>query len=277
MLKKRLIFTLLYNNGHFMLSRNFRLQKVGSLNWLQSNYNFSHISFSIDELIVLDVTRGEKNSADFCEALRSLTEGCFVPIAAGGGVHTVATARNLLRAGADKVVINTALYENSGFVSDLASEFGAQCVVGSMDVKASPDGAFQVWSDGGSLCQPGGAASWIDRVTHAAIGELYLNSMDRDGTGQGYDLRLLDLLPADMPKPVILAGGVGNAMHLAAGLADPRVDAVATAHLFNFVGDGLKQARQRLIEGGIVLPLWDIRLLEQQLGFAEESGGASLD
>jgi cyclase len=274
MLKKRLIFTLLYNNGHFMLSRNFRLQKVGSLHWLQANYNFSHISFSIDELIVLDVTRGEKNAANFCAALKHLTEGCFVPIAAGGGVHTVENAWNLLRSGADKVVVNSALYEDSGFISDLASEFGQQCVVASMDIKSSPDGKYQAWSECGSQCQPGAAANWIEQVTQDGIGELYLNSMDRDGTGQGYDLRLLDLLPVNMPKPVILAGGVGNAMHLAAGLTDPRVDAVATAHLFNFVGDGLKQARQALISGGVVLPLWDIRFLEQHLGVTEESAVA---
>ena len=269
MLKKRLIFTLLYNNGHFMLSRNFRLQKVGSLDWLQTNYNFSHISFSIDELIVLNVSRGEKNLADFCEALRRLTEGCFVPIAAGGGVHTVATARNLLRSGADKVVVNSALYDKGSFISDLASEFGQQCVVASMDIKSSPDGTYQAWSECGSQCQPSAATNWIERVTQSPIGELYLNSMDRDGTGQGYDLRLLDLLPVNMPKPVVLAGGVGNAMHLAAGLADPRVDAVATAHLFNFVGDGLKQARQALISGGVVLPLWDVRLLERHKGVKE--------
>ena len=259
-----------------MLSRNFRLQKVGSLNWLQTNYNFSHISFSIDELIVLDVTRGEKKSADFCEALRCLTDGCFVPIAAGGGVHTGAPARNLLRSGADKVVVNSALYENGSFISDLASEFGQQCIVASMDIKSSSDGTYQVWSECGSKCQLGTATNWIERVTQSAIGELYLNSMDRDGTGQGYDMRLLDLLPVNMPKPVVLAGGVGNAMHLAVGLADPRVDAVATAHLFNFVGDGLKQARQTLIAGGVELPLWDIRLLEQHLGLAEESAVASL-
>jgi cyclase len=265
MLKKRLIFTLLYNNGQFMLSRNFRLQKVGNLNWLEKNYNFSHISFSIDELIVLDVTRGEKNIVDFCTALKHLTEGCFVPIAAGGGVHTVENAWNLLRSGADKVVVNSALYEDSGFINDLASEFGQQCVVASMDIKSSPDGTYQAWSECGSRCQPGAAANWIEEVTESAIGELYLNSMDRDGTGRGYDLRLLDLLPVNMPKPVIMAGGVGNATHLAAGLADPRVDAVATAHLFNFVGDGLKQARQTLISGGVVLPLWDIQMLEQHL------------
>jgi cyclase len=269
MSKKRLIFTLLYNNGHFMLSRNFRLQKVGSLHWLQTNYNFSKISFSIDELIVLDVTRGEKNTADFCSALKHLTEGCFVPIAAGGGVHTVENAWNLLRSGADKIVINSALYVNSGLISDLASEFGEQCVVASMDIKSSPDGTYQAWSENGSQCQPGPAANWIEQVTQNAIGELYLNSMDRDGTGQGYYLQLLDLLPVDMLKPVILAGGVGNAKHLAAGLADPRVDAVSTANLFNFVGDGLKQARHALVSSGVVLPLWDFRLMEQHLGFSE--------
>ena len=276
MLKKRLIFTLLYNNGQFMLSRNFRLQKVGSLHWLQTNYNFSHISFSIDELIVLDVTRGEKKPDEFCAALKKLTEGCFVPIAAGGGVCTVDVARNLLRSGADKVVVNSALYENNSFISHLASEFGQQCVVASMDIKSAPDGTYQAWSECGSYCQPGAVACWIEKVTQNAVGELYLNSMDRDGTGQGYDLQLLNLLPAKMPKPVILAGGVGNATHLAAGLADPRVDAVATAHLFNFVGDGLKQARKSLISGGVELPLWDIQLLEQHLG-SEQAGEVELD
>lgn len=265
MLKKRLIFTLLYQQGQFMLSRNFRLQKVGNLQWLQSNYNFSHISYSIDELIVLDVSRGQKQTEEFCTALKKLSEGCFVPIAAGGGVKSIDVARSLLRSGADKVVVNSALYEDNGFIQNLASEFGQQCVVASMDIKSLPDGDFQVWSECGSVCQPDTAAQWIEQVSQSAIGELYLNSIDRDGTGQGYDLRLLDLLPRNMPKPVILAGGVGNASHLAAGLADPRVDAVATAHLFNFVGNGLKKARQILISGGVDLPLWDVQMLEHHL------------
>jgi cyclase len=265
MLKKRLIFTLLYSNGQFVLSRNFRLQKVGNLSWLQTNYNFSHISYSIDELIVLDVSRGEKKSDEFSAALKKLTEGCFVPIAAGGGVKTIDSARNLLRSGADKVVVNSALYETSDFIKQLASEFGQQCVVASMDIKSAPDGSYQAWADGGSHCLEGSAAKWVELIVQDDVGELYLNSMDRDGTGQGYDFRLLDLLPANMAKPVILAGGVGNATHLAAGMADSRVDAVATAHLFNFVGDGLKQARQALISGGVPLPLWNIEMLEQHL------------
>jgi cyclase len=265
MLKKRLIFTLLYSNGQFILSRNFRLQKVGNLRWLQTNYNFSHISYSIDELVVLDISRGERNSEEFCAALKKLTEGCFVPIAAGGGVKTINAARNLLRSGADKVVVNSVLYEKNGFIKQLASEFGQQCVVASMDIKAAPNGSYQAWADSGSRCVADSAAQWVELIAQDDVGELYLNSMDRDGTGQGYDFRLLDLLPANMAKPVILAGGVGNATHLAAGMADTRVDAVATAHLFNFVGDGLKLARQALISGGVPLPLWNIEMLEQHL------------
>jgi imidazole glycerol-phosphate synthase subunit HisF len=257
MLKKRVIFTLLYHDGEFMLSRNFRLQKVGSLKWLQSNYNFSHISCSIDELVVLNVSRGQKKSEDFCAALKEISEGCFIPIAAGGGVRTIELARNLLRSGADKVVVNSALYEKKGFIQDLSSEFGQQCLVASMDVKYSSEGDFRVWSDCGRVCQPDSAAHWIEYVSEAAVGEIYLNSIDKDGTGQGYDFRLLDLLPSNLSKPIILAGGVGNASHLYSGLLEPRVDAVATAHLFNFVGDGLKQARQSIICNGINLPVWN--------------------
>lgn len=248
-----------------MLSRNFRLQKVGDLKWLQTNYNFSHISFSIDELIVLDITRGERNAEAFCDALKSLAEGCFVPIAAGGGIRTIEHARTLLRSGADKVVVNTPLYVRNSFIGELASEFGQQCVVASLDIKCTSDGSYQVLSDCGSNPLEGSASHWVEKVVKSEVGEIYLNSIDRDGTGQGYDFKLLDLLPAGMHKPVILAGGVGNATHLAEGLVDPRVDAVATAHLFNFVGDGLKRARQSLIDSGIDLPIWDIQLLEQHL------------
>lgn len=275
MLKKRLIFTLLYNNGSFMLSRNFRLQNVGNLEWLKKNYDFSRISYSIDELIVLDVTRGERKLEDFCSALKLLTDGCFVPIAAGGGINQVESARMLLRSGADKVVINSGLYMNNGFVRDLASEFGQQCVVGSMDIKSSSSGQYQVWSENGMKCEAGPAKYWIERIINDSVGEIYLNSMDRDGTGQGFDLGLLDLLPDWVSKPVILTGGAGNANHLSAGLEDSRVDAVATANLFNFVGDGLKEARRSLVANGIVLPMWDVQLLERHLNAARINGGQS--
>lgn len=260
MLKKRLIFTLLYDSGHFMLSRNFRLQKVGDIRWLQKNYDFSKVSFSIDELIVLDVTRGERDIDAFCDALKALTEGCFVPISAGGGVRSPGQARTLLRSGADKVVVNTPLHDNMALVEELATEYGQQCVVASVDLKRSADGAHQAWGHNGSKLMDTPAGDLIERVSCAPVGEIYLNSIDRDGTGQGYDLKMLDLLPASVPKPVILAGGAGFASHLLTGLQDARVDAVATAHLFNFVGDGLKQARGSLISNGVCLPVWDAKV-----------------
>ena len=260
MLKKRLIFTLLYHRGQFMLSRNFRLQKVGDMRWLQKNYNFSKISFSIDELVVLDVTRDGRDNPAFCTALAELCKDCFVPVTAGGGVHTLEAAKALLRSGADKVVVNTALYAETGFVEQLAAEFGQQCIVAAVDVKLGPDG-FQAYIDNGEMCIPGPASEWLAKVSDLPVGEIYLNSMDRDGTGQGYHIELLDLLPQGLAQPLILAGGAGNAAHLAAGLSDSRTGAVATAHLFNFVGDGLFKARQSLICNRIDLAYWDMTLL----------------
>jgi cyclase len=265
MLKHRLIFTLLYDTGRFMLSRNFRLQNVGNLEWLEKNYDFSRISSFIDELVVLDVSREKRSLDEFCGALKSLAEGCFVPIAAGGGIKDIESARKLLRSGADKVVINSALFENTKFVEDLASEFGQQCVVASIDVKSAPNSEYQVWSQNGMKCQEGSAQDWLARVSNESVGEIYINSMDKDGTGQGFDLNILELLPKGLNKPVIMAGGAGNASHLLVGLQDTRVDAVATANLFNFVGNGLKEARQSLVSNGIVLPMWDFQLLEQHL------------
>ena len=256
MLKKRIIFTLLYDSGSFMLSRNFRLQKVGSLEWLQRNYDFSHISFFIDELIVLDVTRGLRDLSRFSQTLRTLTEGCFVPIAAGGGVRSVNDARELLLSGADKIVINTPLFRNPLLVRELSEAFGQQCVVGSIDVKRESDGKYVLYTESGTQPVLGDASLLIESLQDGFVGEIYLNSIDKDGTGQGYDMRLLDIIPENTTVPLILAGGVGNARHLNEGFLAPKVSAVATAHLFNFVGDGLKRAREILMDQGGTLAHW---------------------
>jgi cyclase len=254
--RKRLIFTLLHDAGNFMLSRNFRLQRVGNATWLEKNYNFSEIAFAIDELIVLDVTRGPRDFDAFCACLERVTRGCFAPIAAGGGIRSVGQAKQLLRSGADKIVVNTALHTDEPLIHRLAEDFGRQCVVASADLKRDPDGTVRFWIENGSRALDGPARDGLARLERLPIGELYLNSMDHDGTGRGYDLALLDLLPPELPVPVILAGGAGNHHHLAEGLALPQVDAVATAHLLNFVGNGLENARRRLAEQQIDLATW---------------------
>jgi cyclase len=261
MLKKRLIFTLLYHDGAFMLSRNFRLQRVGDLEWLRKNYNFSRISYSIDELVILDVTRENRNLEEFCETLKALTDQCFVPIAAGGGVESVAAARQLLRSGADKIIINSSLFDDSNLSSQLSREFGQQCVIASIDLKKESSDGYSVWIKNGSKGKENSAKILLNQVLEQEVGEIYLNSIDRDGTGQGFDQEILDHLPSKVSKPIILAGGAGNAGHLLSGLKDSRVDAVATANLFNFIGDGLKKARESLVNSGIVLPIWNTEML----------------
>jgi imidazole glycerol-phosphate synthase subunit HisF len=256
MLKKRIVFTLLYDNGYFMLSRNFRLQKVGDLSWLQQHYNFSHIAFHIDELVVLDVSRNTRDSSRFCETLQELSRGCFAPIAAGGGVSSVSAARALLQSGADKVVVNSILFTSPSLVRELVEAFGQQCVVGSVDLKRNKDGVYRVYVENGGRELEGSAKDLLAPLSYGLIGEIYLNSIDRDGTGQGYDFELLSVLQGDWSAPVILAGGVGNSEHLKAGLEDSRVDAVATAHLFNFVGDGLAKARSKIVDSGVPLASW---------------------
>lgn len=239
-----------------MLSRNFRLQKVGDLSWLRQNYNFSNIAFFIDELIVLDVSRGARDREAFLAALRQISAGCFAPIAAGGGIDSVGHARQLLRSGADKVVLNTALFEGAGLVAEIVSEFGQQCVVGSVDLKRDGAGGYNVFIGNGGRKLGVPAAEALACHGAGSVGELYLNSIDRDGTGQGFDFGALDVLPDDWSIPVIMAGGVGNARHFAEGLSNPRIDAVATAHLFNFVGNGLMKARHTLLDEGLQLADW---------------------
>ena len=256
MLKKRIIFTLLYDSGDFMLSRNFRLQRVGNVDWLFRNYNFQHITFFIDELVVLDVTRGERDSKLFCETLKVIAANCFVPIAAGGGIRNVSHAQGLLRSGADKIVLNSPLFDSSNLVRELTQEFGQQCIVGSVDIKREEDGFYQIYINNGSQPIERRSLAEMPWFNEQLVGELYLNSINQDGTGQGYDFAALDQLPTDLSIPVIMAGGVGNTSHLSEGLADARVDAVSTAHLFNFVGDGLQRARENLVSQGASLAVW---------------------
>lgn len=238
-----------------MLSRNFRLQRAGNIEWLQKNFNFSHIAFYIDELVVLDVTRESRDVSRFAKTLRSITEGCFVPITAGGGIRCLNQVRQLLRSGADKITVNTLLFEEPERVREIAMEFGQQCVVGSIDV-STIEKKKQILTSMGTRIVPQPITEVLSRIQDGCVGEIYLNSIDRDGTGQGYDLSLLDDLPKNFLLPVIIAGGAGNAKHLIEGFSDQRVNAVATAHLYNFIGDGLQRARQKLLAEGAKLASW---------------------
>ena len=254
MLKKRLIFTLLFEDNQFILSRNFRRQKVGDINWLHKNYNFSKLSFYIDELIVINISK--KNNFDqFSDNLKSIVKNCFVPVTAGGGIRNINHAKMLLRSGADKIIINSSLFHNEKLNLELVSSFGRQCVVGSIDVKKKSDNIYEIYTNYGET-KISSLRDFSQKFNFNKIGELYLNSIDKDGTGQGYDLGILDFLDSNCSVPIIFAGGAGNSLHLLEGLKHDRVDAVSTANLFNFVGDGLSKARHNLIEKKMQLANW---------------------
>lgn len=253
MRRPRLVFTLLYNDGAYMLSRNFRLQAVGGLDWLRDFYDFDSMLCAIDELVVLDVSRAERDMAKFCHHVEELTSRCFMPVAAGGGIRDVGSAEMLLRAGVDKIVVNSLLESDPSRVCEIVQRFGSQAVVGSIDF-AWREGAVRCFVDNGARDTGRTLDDAIQRAIETGVGELYLTSMERDGTGQGYDRMAIGGHCRAASVPVILSGGVGKPDHLLEGLLQLGADAVSTANLFNFMGEGLADARTELVDQGIPLP-----------------------
>jgi len=255
MLRKRIIFTLIYDKGFFMQSRNFRLQKVGNLSWLEKNYKFQAISFSLDELIVMNASKTGKDMDDFSKTISLLRNDVFIPVAAGGGITSLEHAELLFKSGADKIVLNTILYTNPELVKKLIERYGSQSIVASIDYKLV-DSNYQVYINDGQTVADISLTNYIKYLELLDIGEIYLNSIEKDGTGFGYDFDLVQSVSQNISLPLIIAGGAGNENHLIKGLQIPGVSAVATANLFNFIGDGLPIARRKIIESGENLACW---------------------
>ena len=254
MKKKRIIFALLYANKSFHLSRNFRLQKVGDINWLKKNYDFSKILLAIDELIVMNVDRNNKDIKEFSNCIKSLSANCFIPITAGGGIKNTNEAKLLLRSGADKILLNTSAFNNRKLISELARIFGSQSIIIAVDTKLVDD-KYVVFFNNGSLKSSYTLKKYLNDICKSEAGEIYLNSMDRDGTGQGLDFKILKCFNS-LSKPLIFSGGVGKKEHFEEGLKNKKIDAISSANLLNFVGDGLIQARDYLLKKKIDIPSW---------------------
>lgn len=256
MLRKRIIFTLIYSQNYFNQSRNFRLQKVGNLNWLEKNYKFQEIAFSLDELIILNANKGEKSMQEFASTISKLVNDVFIPIAAGGGIRNLNDAELLFKSGADKIVLNSCLFENPKLVRELANIYGVQSIVASIDYKRNNNSA-EIFINDGTKKIEFNLDKYIEYLNSLPIGEIYLNSIDKDGTGFGYDFDIIENLTPKINCPLIIAGGAGNENHLMEGLQIKGVSGVATANLFNFIGDGLPRARNKIIEDGINIANWN--------------------
>lgn len=257
MLRKRLIFGLIYNDGFFMQSRNFRLQRVGNLNWLEKNYKFQKISFSIDELVVLDATRGPKDTRKFAAIVSRLVDDVFMPVAAGGGIRKIEDAELLFQSGADKVILNSPLYNNPSLVKEIIDQYGSQSLIASVDYKIIDDEPV-VFIENGEIRIPFSIYDYLKYLEHLGVGEILFNSIDKDGTGFGFDLPTIEKYAKNVNVPFIVMGGAGNERHLSSGLAIEAVSAVATANLFNFIGNGLPNARSYMQENGANLARWEL-------------------
>ena len=205
-----------------------------------------------DELIFLDITASSDGRETMVDIARRTAEQVFIPFTIGGGIRSVDDARGLLRAGADKVSVNTSAVQRPDLISELATEFGAQCVVVPIDARSREDAAgWEVYVNGGRTPTGVDVLAWAVEAERLGAGEILLTSMDRDGTRDGFDLALTRAVCDAVGIPVIASGGVGNLEHLVDGVRDGGADAVLAASIFHFGEHTVADAKAALVAGGI--------------------------
>ncbi len=209
-----------------------------------------------DELTFLDITASSDNRDTLYDVVARTAEQCFMPLTVGGGVRQVEDIRKLLLAGADKVSINTAAVTRPEFVAEGANKFGAQCIVVAIDAKQTGPDKWEVFTHGGRNRTGLDAVEWARRMVSLGAGEILLTSMDRDGTKQGFDLKLTRAVADAVTVPVIASGGVGSLKDMVDGVLEGHASALLAASIFHFGTFSIAQVKQALIAAGIpVRPL----------------------
>ena len=208
-----------------------------------------------DELVFLDIRASVDSRDTTIDMVRRTAEEVFIPFTVGGGIRSVEDARGILRAGADKVSVNTAAVDGPELVTGLAAEFGTQCVVVAVDARRStavPSG-FEVFTHGGRTPTGRDAVAWVTEVVALGAGEILLTSMDRDGTRDGFDIEMLKAVGAVATVPLIASGGVGNLNHLVQGATEGGADAVLAASIFHFGEHTVADAKRHLAGAGVAV------------------------
>ena len=206
-----------------------------------------------DELVFLDITASSDDRATMVDVVARTAEQVFIPFTVGGGIRGVEDARLMLRAGADKVSVNTAAVQRPELISEIAAEFGNQCVVCAVDAKRRPEGGFEVFLHGGRTPTGIDAIEWAARAASLGAGEILLTSMDRDGTKAGFDLELTRAVAEAVPVPVVASGGVGTLQHLVEGVVEGGADAVLAASIFHFGEHTVAEAKAALAAAGVTV------------------------
>ena len=203
-----------------------------------------------DELCFLDITASHENRGIILDVVARTAEQIFMPLTVGGGISTTEDIRNLLRAGADKVSINTAAVRQPEFVREAAQRFGSQCIVVAIDAKRVGDG-WEVFTHGGRNPTGVDACEWSKRMEMYGAGEILLTSMDRDGTKAGYDLELTRTISKAVNIPVIASGGVGELRHILEGVTEGGASAALAASIFHFGEFSIRDCKEFLARHGV--------------------------
>lgn len=268
MLKKRLIPCLFLKNGHLVRSDKFTYhQLLGDPIHQVERIN----SWQADELIYVDISDEEyydlrrddmkiKRMSDIYEIISRISKTCFIPLTFGGNIKTIDDVRERLKRGADKVIIDTIAIEKPEFITECAKKFGSQCVVVGIDVKIGKNGGYEVYSHHGKRSTGKDPRDWAKEAERLGAGEIFLNSVDCDGSAEGYDLDLIRSVVDAVNIPVIACGGVGTFEHFVDGIEKGGANAVAAGNIFNFTENSVIKAKKTLQLAGIdVRPIIKIK------------------
>ncbi len=252
MLKARVIPCLDVKDGRVVKGVNFvNLRDAGDPVEIAKAYDAA----GADELCFLDITASHENRGIILDVVRATAEQCFMPLTVGGGVRTTDDIRRLLLAGADKVSINTAAVFNREFVREAAEKFGSQCIVIAIDAKQVKPGKWEIFTHGGRKPTGIDAVDYAREVVELGAGEILLTSMDRDGTGEGFDIALTRAIADAIPVPVIASGGVGTLDHMVEGILEGHATAVLAASIFHFGTYSIPETKAYMAAHGVPMRL----------------------
>jgi cyclase len=247
MLKVRVIPTLLWKQFGLVKGVGFdSWRRVGPVLPAVKVYN----QREVDELVLVDIVAHQLCEDPDFESIAEFGQNCFVPLTVGGGISRIGQVQRLLRAGADKVAVNTAAYASPELVSEIASRHGSQCVVASIDVR-SRDSGWACFSHAGKHATGREAVAWARELEDRGAGEILITSIDRDGTMQGYDLALIESIVSAVNIPVIASGGAGNYQHMVQAVIQAGATAVAAASIFHFTEQTPAGAKAALAAAGV--------------------------
>ena len=241
MIAKRIISTLMLNNGVLFRSKKFIPDHRYTINFIDM--------WSVDEIIIIDITRGlkfsDKKKKIFFEELLKISENSYVPMTAGGGIRKLSDIEKLLKHGADKVLINTASLSDPSFVKSAAKEFGSQCIVVSVDVNFENNKYF-LMENYGALKSKKNLLDYIKIIQENNAGEIFLQSVNKDGSLLGYDLDLVARIEKYIKIPLIVSCGAGNWSHVKDALGKKIVSAASLTNIFHFTENSIKSLKETL-------------------------------